>query len=91
MYDHLSNFVQIANEVVVLICTWLIFQFTMFVPAAEVRYHHAWYFLYFTAANIAFNIVVFLFLLIRKIYTALKLKILARRQQAKILEANKNR
>lgn len=70
MRDRLNNCIQIFNEMVVLICVWLMFHFTLFVNDAETRYELAWYFLYFVAVDIAVNILIFLYIIVKKIYSA---------------------
>ena len=72
MADKLSNFVQIMNECVILVCTWLILQFTLYVPDAEVRHEQAFYFLYVALSNIIFNVLIFLFIIVKRIYMAIK-------------------
>ena len=72
MVDNLSNFVQILNECVILVCTWLILQFTLYVPDAELRHQQANYFLYVALSNIIFNVLVFLFIIVKRIYIAIK-------------------
>ena len=72
MVDRLSNFVQILNECVILVCTWLILQFTLYVPDAELRHQQANYFLYLALSNIIFNVLVLLFIILKRIYIAIK-------------------
>ena len=70
MTDRLNNFIQIFNEAVVLVCIWLMFTFTLFVDDAETRYELAWYFLIFVGVDIAVNVLIFLFIIVKKIYSA---------------------
>ena len=72
MFDRLSNFVQILNECVILVCTWLILQFTLYVPEAELRHDQANYFLIMALTNIIFNVLIWIFLILKKIFMAIK-------------------
>ena len=72
MVDNLSNFVQIINECVILVCTWLILQFTLYVPEAELRHDQAIYFLKVALINIFFNVLVLLFIVLKRIFMAIK-------------------
>ena len=60
------------NECVILVCTWLILQFTLYVPDAELRHDQARYFLYVALSNIIFNVLVFFFIIVKRIYMAIK-------------------
>ena len=80
MTDLLGNIVHIINESVVLVCTWLIFQFTLFVPDAQQRYDQAWYFLHLALYNIIFNVLIFIYLITKRLYLALKNWITKRRR-----------
>lgn len=58
MNDPLSNWIQITNEIVVLVSVWLMFHFTEYVNDPATRYLLAFNFLYFIASVIIFNVVV---------------------------------
>ena len=79
MYDRLNNFIQIFNEIAVLVCVWLMFHYTHFVEQAETRYELAYIFLGFVAFNIGVNVLIFLFIIVKKIYSACRLKCLKRK------------
>ena len=79
MRDRLNNFIQIFNELAVLACIWLMFHFTHFVGDPETRYELAWYFLYFVGVNIAVNFLIFLYIIVKKIYNSCRLCCLKRK------------
>ena len=60
MKDLLNNWIQIFNEIIILICTWSLFLFTNYVPDPVLRYEFGQYFLYFIGFNLAVNILVFM-------------------------------
>ena len=68
MADSLSNGIQIFNEVVVLVCTWLLFQSTLYVTDAHVRYDQANYFLAIAVVTVCINVLVLFFIIFRKVY-----------------------
>lgn len=70
MTDIVNNFIQIFNEAVVLTSQWLMFLFTDYVDSPETRYTFGWYFLYFLAADVALNVLVLLYILSSKVWTA---------------------
>ena len=88
MVDNLSNLVQIVNECVILVCTWLILQFTLYVPEAELRHDQALYFLQVALINIILNVLVLLFIVLKRIFLAIKgyftKLMLKRRQNSKL-------
>ena len=53
-----------------LVCVWLMFHFTLFVGDAETRYELATNYLGFIAFNVGINILLFLFFIVKKIYSA---------------------
>ena len=92
MTDGYNNFIQVFNEVIVLICAWLMFHFTLYVDDAYTRYELARYFLYLLLFNVGVN-VIFLFLVVgKKIYKAIKsfmTKRFATKNTTKTLKDNK--
>ena len=70
MNDRLSNWIQITNEIVVLVSVWLMFHFTEYVTDPATRYMLAFNFLYFVASDIVLNICVLIFTIIKKIFQA---------------------
>ena len=91
MVDRLNNFIQIFNELAVLVCVWSMFHFTLFVGDAETRYELATNYLGFIAFNVGINILIFLFFIVKKIYSACKSMCVKRRakRQAKNRVAEK--
>ena len=81
MTDNFNNRLQIFNEIVVLICIWLLFHSTQFVESPEQRYDLGWYFLYFVAFNVGVNILFVIYITIKKIYQ--KIRICCFKRQAK--------
>ena len=57
MIDKMNNFIQIINEMFILVATWSLFLFTNYVPDAERRYDYGRAFLYFLAVNFGLNFV----------------------------------
>lgn len=70
MTDGLNNFIQIFNEVIVLISIQLLFIFTNYVGNPTKRYEIAWYFLYLVAFDCSVNILIMFFVIGKKIYVA---------------------
>ena len=79
MVNSLNNAIQIINEFVVLVSVWLMFHFTEFVTQPETRYDLAFYFLYFVAVDIALNVSILIFTIMRKIYMAVRRKYMQRK------------
>ena len=73
---------QICNEVFVLVCVWLMFLFSNYVPNADTRYDLAYLVLYLIAADIVLNVLFLVFTIVRKIYQACR-KYFIRRQAKK--------
>ena len=82
MTDKVNNSIQIINELVVLVCTWLMFWFTTFVGDPMLRYDLAWKFMIFIGANIVLNVSILLFSILRKVYQACKIAYLRRVSKA---------
>ena len=72
MADAMNNTIQIINEFVVLVCIWLMFHSTLYVPGAQTRYDLAWYLLYIIALDIALNVIFLVVIVTKKIYAAIK-------------------
>ncbi len=70
MTDGLNNFIQIFNEVIVLISIQLLFIYSNYVDDPIIRYKLAWYFLYMMAFDCAVNVLIMLYVIARKIYCA---------------------
>ena len=81
MVNPLNNAIQIINELVVLVSVWLMFHFTEFVARPETRYDLAFYFLYFVAADIALNVSILIFTILRKICIVIKRKYVQRKAE----------
>ena len=67
MIDKANNFIQIFNEVIVLVSLWMMFRFTYFVADAYTRYDLAWQFLYLLIFNVAINVLFLIVVIIKKI------------------------
>ena len=90
MVGIVNNGIQIFNETVVLVCLWLMFHFTEYVPCPLIRYELAWYFMYFVAANIGGNVLVLFYIILFKIYEAIRkcyLKRLAKKNADKQVQS----
>lgn len=70
MADRANNFIQVFNESVVLVSEWLMFHFTDYVEDPLKRYELGWYFLYFVAVNVIFNVLILFYVLGNKIFVA---------------------
>ena len=56
MVDGANNFIQVFNELVILLCTWYLFLWTDYVPNPEDRYNFGAQFLYIIGFNFVVNI-----------------------------------
>lgn len=72
MNDHFNNFIQVLNEVTVIICVWLMFHYTDFVADADTRYDLGFYLMYLVAIDVIFNVIFLFYFLGKKIYLAIK-------------------
>ena len=79
MVGIINNAIHIVNEIVVLISIWFMFQFTLYVDDAQIRYDQGWRFIYFIGADVALNIMFLLYFVVSKIYQACKRKFMERR------------
>ena len=79
MVDRVNNIIQVSNESVVLISQWLMFLFTDYVKDPKQRNDFAWYYLYFIAADVLANVAVLIYILIKKIYQAIRRAFLKKR------------
>lgn len=70
MQNWRNNLVQIINEVVVLVCVWTMFLFSLYVPSAEIRYELAYFFLYLIAADMVLNVFYLVITVLEKVYGA---------------------
>ena len=70
MIDVWNNFVQIFNELVVLVCVWFLFHYSDYVVNPETRYDLAYYFLYIVATDIVINVLFLIYMIVKKIYMA---------------------
>ena len=62
-----------------LVCLWLMFNFTEYVAEALARYQLAWYFMGFIAVNIGVNVLVLAQIIVMKVYQACRKKMLTRK------------
>ena len=81
MIDGLNNTVLIANELMILICSYLILLFSGFVPNIEDRFTFGYMYIGFFFASTLFNIVLFIMISIQDIKTFIK-----RRKMRKAVE-----
>ena len=72
MYDKINNAIQIINECVVLLCVWLVLLFTEYVPSPEQRYDFAFVFLYVIALDAGLNLLIFIYILVKKVCKAIR-------------------
>ena len=70
MEDNLNNAIHIFNEIMVLVCIWMMFLFTDYVPEPSTKYDLAWYLIYLIVFNITVNLGVFFYTTARQSYTA---------------------
>ena len=69
------------NEAVVLVSVWLMFHYTEFVGDPELRYDLAFYFLYIVSIDVALNVLLLLYIIVKKIYSAIRLAIIKRKMK----------
>ena len=74
---------HLSSGVAVLVCIWLMFHFTLFVPDPQTRYDLAWYFLFLVAAIFLLNVVHLLLFITFKVIGGIKTYITKR--NAKIM------
>ena len=82
MWDPINNAIQIFNEIIVLMSTWLMFWFTLYVPDPATRYDFGWNFLYMIGINFILNVMILIYSILKKIYMACK-KLYMKRMKAK--------
>ena len=72
MTDGLNNFIQIFNEIIVLLSIQLLYIYTNYVDSPTTRYELAWYFLYLMAFVCIVNILFMFYVIFSKIYQAIR-------------------
>lgn len=72
MTDRVNNGIQVINEAFVLASVWLMFHYTEYVGEPETRYDLGYYFMYFIAVDIALNVLLLLFNILKKIFLAIR-------------------
>ena len=72
MQDCLNNFIQIFNEIVILVCIWSLFLFTNYVPEPELRHQFGEYFIQFIIFNCGVNLVCLVVMILASIFSAIK-------------------
>lgn len=60
---------------------WLMFHYTEFVGDPELRYDLAFYFLYIVSIDVALNVLLLLYIIVKKIYSAIRLAIIKRKMK----------
>ena len=68
-----------VNEIVVLICVWLMFHSSSFVESPETRYELAYYFLYLVATDVAINVLFLVYSIVKKIFSGCRRAFVKRR------------
>ena len=84
MVGFLNNAIEVANESFVLIVFWLLFLFTDYIEDPEKRYKYGYDLIYAVAVVISLNFVTFIFALVQKIYTSLRIWLKKRKIQARM-------
>ena len=59
----------------------LMFHYTEFVGDPELRYDLAFYFLYIVSIDVALNVLLLLYIIVKKIYSAIRLAIIKRKMK----------
>ena len=67
-----------------LICVWLMFHYSEYIPSAEKRYDLAFYFLYLVAIDVILNVLLLIYIVVKRIYVAIK-DYFVRRSRAQFL------
>ena len=70
MWDVINNVIQIFNEAVVIVCIWLMFLFTEYVPEPLVRYEFGENLMYFIGVDVGLNILILFKVIGSKIFKA---------------------
>ena len=84
MVDGTNNFIQVFNEVIILVCTWYLFLFTEYVPNPVDRHLFGQGFIYLIGFNCTINILLLIFLLCKSIKAAIKTKFAKRTSILKV-------
>ena len=80
MSDGANNFIQIFNEIVVLIICISMMVFTDFVQQPADRYEWGYRLLYMIAGTIAINVSLLIFVILRGIYRTIRTKLIKRKK-----------
>ena len=72
MESRLHNVIQLFNEILVLLCVWLMFLFTDYVPDPVTRYDLAWKLIYLVAFAIGVNLLLLVIMIAKDITRAYK-------------------
>ena len=72
MVDKLNNFIQVFNEMFILICAWSLFLFTDYVPDPKLRHSFGESYLYIIAFNFATNLMFLLTTLLISLIRTMK-------------------
>ena len=81
MNDKANNFIQVFNEIVILLATWYMFLFTEYVSDPVIRYDFGEWFKYLLIFNVGINVCVLIWTLLAQI--AFKIKICYLKRQAR--------
>ena len=85
MNDNFNNFIQVVNELTVLICVWLMFHYTEFVASPDTRYDLGLSFMYLVAADVILNVLFLIYVVVKKIYMACRSIFVRRRARQNML------
>ena len=85
MNDNFNNFIQVVNELTVLICVWLMFHYTEFVASPDTRYDLGFSFMYLVAADVILNVLFLIYVVVKKIYMACRSIFVRRRARQNML------
>lgn len=88
MESTLGNVIEIFNESAVLLSVWSMVLFSDFVQSPVQRYDIGFYFMYFVAAVIAFNLVLFTGAILRKMSSKCRTKFAKGQAQTRIESTN---
>ena len=73
------NGIEIFNEIIIIVCIWLLFQQTEYVGDVKTRYELAQNMLYFVACVIATNVLFIAYFALKKIYEAVRLRLMRKK------------
>lgn len=87
MYDRVNNCIQFVNEAFVLASVWMMFHYTEYVGSPETRYDLAFYFMYFIGVDVALNVLLLVYNIIKKVIQAIQMAV--KKSKAKSVQQKK--